>query len=286
MVINEMLKNLIKKVQEERYAEVSDVPFIYIPAPASGNNSISWVTVYESILSKGHEILPDKKQEQVIDKGVLTVKPKRYESLSALQSAILAMLEKRKVRVLVIDEAYHLLRFGNYSAVMDILKTIVDVSGVKIMLIGTYDLFDLVSDYGQVARRSEILHFDRYHKDNPTDCDEYETVITKLQEKWPCEEVPSFHLISRELMEASHGCIGLLKTILLRSLSSQIANNGKWNSKFLTKAAKADKLYHKIREEIEAGEEKVKDACYGETLFSGDLMNIVIDKMNGAVVNA
>lgn len=281
-----LLKSLVKKVQEARYSEISDVPFIYIPAPASGNKSISWVTVYESILKRGHEILPEKKQVQTIGNGLLTVKPKRYKTLAALQASLLSMFENRKVRVLVIDEAYHLLRFGNFSAVMDILKTIVDISGVKILLVGTYDLFDLVTDYGQVARRSEILHLDRYHIDKPKDCIEYQKAITKMQGNWPCEEIPAFHLISKELMEASLGCIGLLKTILLRSLSSQLENKGKWDPKFLAKAAKADKLYHEIRKEIELGEDKVKNACYGESIFTGEILNQVVEKMNCVVVNA
>lgn len=87
-------------------------------------------------------------------------------------------------------------------------------------------------------------------------------------------------------MEASLGCIGILKTILLKSLSSQLKNKGNWDPNFLTKAAKSDKLYDEIRKEIVAGENKVKNACYGESIFTGIFLDKVIEKMNGAEVKA
>ena len=215
----------------------------------------------------------------------MSVQPKRFKTLAALSGALRSMLKNRAVRVLAIDEAFHLLRFGNYSAIMDTIKTIADTTGTKIILIGTYDLFDLVSDYGQVARRSEILHFDRYHIDREGDKKEFNRIVTVIQNHWPCEQVPNFNLISNELMEASLGCLGLLKAIFLNSLALQLKNKGRWDPKFLTKAAKSQELIEVIRKEIQSGEKLLEGATYGESLFSGELLDQVIAKMNPVAVN-
>jgi hypothetical protein len=276
-----LLKQLIRKFQSQNGAVSSTVPVVFIAAPANGDKSISWATVYQSALRATNEILTEKKQANVINDGLLTVQPKRYGNLAALRDALESMLKNRDVRVLVIDEAFHLLRFGNYSAVMDTLKSLADRTGVKLLLLGSYNLFDLVSDYGQVARRAEIVHFMRYNRELKDDIDEFDNIVSKIQQRWPCEIVPNFTAISPELMEASLGCIGLLKAILLQALSMQLENKGKWTPMFMAKAAKSMKLLDVIKREIQNGEEKVRGATYGETLFSGKILESIIVKMGG-----
>lgn len=282
-----LIKVLIEKLQPLGDDANSLVPFIYLPTPANGDKSFSWSAFYEKILQQAHEILIDKKLANVVEDGKFTVQPRRYRGLAALRDALESMLKHRGVRVLVIDEAYHLLRFGNYSAVMDTLKSLVDQTGVKLILLGSYDLFDLVSDYGQVARRAEILHFERYDKNIKADVSEFKMIVRKIQDRWPCADTPQFDMIHIELMEASLGCVGILKALLLGALELQVNSKGeKWDPRFMAKAAKSLKLLNRIRQEIEQGEEKVKGATYGESYFSGKLLDEVISKMKGQAVNA
>lgn len=266
---------------------LSSIPFLFIPAPANGAKSLSWKTIYSDILKAGGEILIEKKLKNLIDNGVFTIKQSHPALLDALRDSLESMLKKRKVKFLVIDEAVHILRFGNsYSAVMDTLKSLVDETHIKLILLGSYNLFDLVTEYGQVARRAEILHFRRYQKDDDADVAEFERIVTKLQQSWPCAEIPLFTAITNELIEASLGCIGLLKGMLLLALELQLQNKGKWNPKFMARAAKSLKLLDKIKEENQIGEKKIKGACYGESFFDDDQMANIIAKMCGAVVNA
>jgi hypothetical protein len=169
---------------------------------------------------------------------------------------------------------------------MDTLKSIADNTGVKLLLIGSYDLFALASSYGQVISRSEILHFERYNHDNKNDVIEYFNILKKVESHWPCECVPTFSTISKELMEASIGCVGLLKKILLRALEMQLKNNGQWDPIFLTKVAKSEGQLKVLREEITKGEKTIKGATYGETIFSGDILEDAIAKMNGTATHA
>ncbi len=279
-----LLRQLVEKMKFF-YSVPSNIPFMFVAAPANGDKSLSWMTMYEKALRAANEILIEKKQSNIIKDGIFTVKPRRFKTLAALREALESMLNNRDVRVLVIDEAYHLLRFGNYAAVMDTLKSIVDLTNTKLILLGTYDLFNLVSNYGQAARRTEILHFQRYHIDNKADVTEFKTaIIVKIQENWPCEIVPAFDAISDELMEASLGCIGLLKSILLHALSMQLENKGKWNPKFMAKAAKSMKLLDVIRGEFEKGEKDIAGATYGDTLFSDQILEDIVKKMNKVTV--
>lgn len=190
------------------------------------------------------------------------------------------------VKVLAIDEAYHLLRFSKFDTVMDTLKSIPENKSVKLLLLGTYNLVKLATNYGQVSRRSEILHFERYHTDVKEDVNEFNKIISTIQRNWPCEIVPNFNSISEKLMEVTLGCIGLLKGLFLRSLILQLKNKGKWDPEFLQKSAKSMKLINEIRKEIETGEENIKSATYGESLFQDTkIMAEVITKMAGGHSN-
>jgi Cdc6-like AAA superfamily ATPase len=279
-LIKRLIRVVAEKLQPECDNNPSTVSLIFISAPANGEKSLSWVSVYEKVLKASNEILIEKKQANVVENGIMTVQPRKYKNLPALRDALESMLKERKVRVLAIDEAYHMLRFGNYTAVMDTLKQIADLTKVKLLLIGSYNLLDLACDYGQVSRRAEILHFERYHHDCDTDKKQFSTIVEKIQKNWPSEIVPEFRAISKELMDASLGCIGLLKALMLRALAMQLDNRGKWDPMFLPKAAKSMKLLEKIRAEIEEGEEKIKGATYGESLFTGKYLTDAIAKMN------
>lgn len=278
-----LLRSLIEKHCSLQAADTSSVPFIFTAAPANGDKSVSWATFYEKVMREAGEILIEKKHANIIEDGHISIRPKRYRTLAAMRDALESMLKYRKVQVLVVDEAVHLLRFGNYAAVMDTLKSLADSTGIKILLIGSYDLFDLVTDYGQVARRAEILHFGRYAADVPADVQEFGKIVTKLEQYWPCEEIPAFSAIAKELLEASLGCAGLLKTLELQALLLQLKNEGKWDPKFMAKAAKSCKLLDRIRLEITTGEEKLLGATYGETLFSGVVLGGIIKKMSQGV---
>jgi len=276
-----LIRSLVSQQMGQSVAHRGQLPYVFINAPANGDKSISWRAVYEMALRNASEPLVNKKIAVEENDGHVFIRPGNHKTLPALRQALEEMLKNRGVRVLAIDEAFHLLRFGNYSAVMDTLKSLADETNVKLVLLGTYDLFDLAVEYGQVARRSEILHFERYDRDKPVDVAEYKRIIRVLQDRWPCEEIPNFGSIAPELMKATLGCIGLLKALFLRSLAAQIQNKGRWKPAFLTKAAKSMSLVERIRKEIEAGEAKLRGGTYGESIFAGELLHTVSKKMSG-----
>ena len=256
-------------------ATPSDIPVIYVRAPANGQKSLSWTGLYNRILEAGHDVMIGQKRAAKVTDGELRIRRGGRTSLTELRDFIEEMLKQRNVRVLVIDEALHLLRFDGYSAIMDTLKSLADIHSTKLLLIGTYDIAELMIEYGQVARRSEIIHYRRYvvgeiNFDAPTpDQDQFRQQVVKFQSLWPCVEVPNLEAIWPELMKASIGSIGLLKAMLLRLLSLQMAGEGERITKLmLRKFSKAPRSLEKIEMEAMSGEATLVDACYGDSIFS------------------
>jgi hypothetical protein len=267
----------------------SDVPVIYVRAPANGQKSLSWTGLYKRILEAGHDVMIGQKRAATVTDGELRVRRGGRTNLTELRDFIEEMLKQRNVRVLVIDEALHLLRFDEYSAIMDTLKSLADIHHTKLLLIGTYDISELMIEYGQVARRSEIIHYRRYvvgeiKADAPTpDQDEFRQQVVKFQSLWPCAEVPNLEAIWPELMKASLGSIGLLKAMLLRLLSLQMAGKGELITKpMLKKFSKAPRALRKIEEETVAGEATLIGACYGDSIFGAkDDLDTLMQRIRG-----
>ena len=133
---------------------------IFVKAPANGDKSMNWTAFYRGILENGQEPGLDEKREIIIKGDKLSISSRG--GLGPLRSALVKMLGHRKVRLLIIDEALHLLRGANYNSVMDTIKSLGDASPAKLLLLGDYTLVDTATQYGQVSRRSAILHYRRY----------------------------------------------------------------------------------------------------------------------------
>jgi nucleoside-triphosphatase THEP1 len=271
------LSRELSRVCQELFRDVlegdpSAIPAVWVEAYANGDRQHGFKSLYEDLLKQLLEPGMTQKHLAEVKDGKLTIKSQGRATIPTLRNAVESSLCKRKTIVCAIDEAYHLLRFSNESAVMDTFKSLANTTGAKFVLIGSFDLFDLVAAQGQVARRAVVLNFDRYHIDKPEDVEAFKTVVIKLQSKWPCAQVPNFKAVSRELMDAALGCVGLLKSLMLEAAAMQMANKGKWEGRFLAKAAKANRLREIIRKEIEAGEAKVRDALLGECLWGTDML--------------
>jgi len=274
-----------------RSSERGQQPFLFVAAPAHGSVQIPWSAVYRKILESGQEPLIDHKRATVIEGDRVVTRGPRV-SLDSLRSAVESMLRHRGTRLLALDEVLHLLRFNNTEAVMDTLKSLADATDSQLLLIGSYELFGLVTTYAQVGRRSEILYLDRYRRyirddegmqvENQADLNEFASVISRLQKRWPLEWIPDFSEVCADLLDATLGIVGLLKDFLMQCLVLQIENGGKWKSAFVRKALKPASVLSGIRREIESGEEILTKAGYAQ--FSFD--NEVLERIESASAHA
>ena len=282
---SKLLLRLIERYSGE--TKPNEVPVIFVKAPANGDRSLSWSVLYRSMLNEGQEVLlRHKRGIETTPEGEMRIRGGTRAPLAELREFIDSMLRNRNVRVVVIDEALHLLRFANYGATMDTLKSLAESYGTKLILIGNYDIADLVSEYGQVCRRGEIIHYQRYkvglkvEGESTNAQTEFRRIIGVFQRIWPNKVVPNLMEIWYPLMKASLGSVGLLKIALLRLAMLQAqSSSGKITDSMLRKATKSPKSLQKIEEETINGEERLKGACYGDSLFSDDEIEGMICSM-------
>lgn len=257
----------------------SAIPLVYVEAKDNGVASPGFKDLYKDVLDELQEPGLESKKLIVEDGGYLRARPNTKETTAALRRVLENALRLRKTKVLVIDEAAHLLKLGKGISPMDALKSLANTTGAKLVLVGSFDLLQLVTSHGQIARRTAIINFDRYHQDSAEDRASLKSVLSQLMRKWPCAEVPNFVAVSDHLMEASLGCIGLLKSLLLDASAAQLRNNGVWKSEFLLNAVKSSLLHKVIREEIEAGERHVRDAVLGNTIWNSSQIAAIEARM-------
>ena len=285
--------NILTKLVERFTArrQPHEVPVIYVSAPANGDKSMSWKTLYRRIQTAAGERHIDLQRQTQVSEGEMHAVRGERASLAHMREMLEAVIRKRNVRVIVIDEALHLLRFDQNAAIMDTLKSLADIHHTKLVLIGTYQISPLMIEYGQLARRSAILHYRRYaipQKSNAqklTDSQiNFKEAIVKLQTQWPCAEVPHLEAIWEALMNASLGSVGLLKSQLLQLASLQMKRKGeKFEPKDLQRAMKPPKQLRIIDAETLAGEQELDGACYGDADFgSEEIMKELFARLKGA----
>jgi hypothetical protein len=126
------------------------------------------------------------------------------------------------------------------------------------------------------------LNLDRYHKEVEEDCKEFKLVVERFLHKWPCAQKPNLVAVSDDLLEESFGCVGQLKSLMLRMSAMQFRNGGRWDNSFLRRAAKSIKLREVIRKEIETGERKILDALVGQGVWDDSKFEEMTRRMEAA----
>ncbi|MFY9510510.1 MAG: AAA family ATPase [Rubrivivax sp.] len=270
-----ILTKLVSGMSVNRKAH--EVPVVYVCAPANGEKSMSWKALYRRIKIAAGELYVDMQRPVEVRDGELHALRSQRQSLAHLREELETVIKHRNVRVLVIDEAMHLLRFNENTAIMDTLKSLADIHQTKLVLIGTYQIAPLMIEYGQLARRSAILHYKRYAKPasrnrSADDLSKAERnfleAVSRIQQQWPCARVPNLVAIWEQLMQLSLGSVGLLKSQLLQLASLQMSRKGEALLETdLQRAFKPPKQLRKIENETVQGEEELEGACYGEADF-------------------
>jgi len=264
-------------------SDVSAIPVVHVEAqaPVKQKQKQGLEGLFRDLQSKLQDPAPGRKSFLEERDGRMTLNSTGTEDDRLLES-VRNLLTYRQTRVWVIDEAYQLLKLADYESVMDVLKSLSNTTQTKIVLIGSFDLYSLVGGHAQVARRSNIINFDRYHIDNPHDGAAFREIIELLQAKWPCTEVPQFVDIWDSLLELTLGCVGLLKSFLLDASAHQLTNHGVWKPEFLQKAAKSIALRNVIKAEIDQGEAMLHEAVYGQSLFDDKKVRELSRRMGAA----
>ncbi|WP_343635549.1 ATP-binding protein [Roseateles sp.] len=278
-----MLQGLVDEFDPLMEEDRSAVHLVYVEARRDGNSRNLFGRLYRKLIAQLHEPGMEKKVPFSIVDGRMVMHSRTGSTVDDLRDILETCLRQRKTRVVVIDEAAQLNRFGKPEDVMDTIKSLANTTGTKFVLVGSFDLFDILETSGQIARRTALLNMERYDAENAEDLKAFKKMVKSLQENWPCREKPNFVAIAKELCVVSLGCVGLLKAFMLDAANLQMRNAGEaWDPKFMLKAQKAMGLRSIIEDEIKRGETRVRDAVYGNSAWDEAKFDELVARMTSS----
>lgn len=270
-VVHSLRGQVLEENRERMQKDMAMIPIVVTEAPASGERGFSWRIFYQRIGEALQEPLMTRKQETVTKDGRVTVRPvSTSATVAALRTSIEKALVFRSTSIVVVDEAVHLIRNTHGNTVenhMDALKSLANTCGVNIILVGSYDLIQLMNLSGQVARRTTIIHFPRYLTGEELDEQAFAKVVEKLASYLPIEAEVDLSDYAKDLQQACVGCVGILKDTLSRALAITLRSGGKWQEAHLEQALLSPMQHDAILRETLEGEKKMQVTAFGSGSF-------------------
>jgi hypothetical protein len=256
-------QKIIAERHDDMEADPSLIPVVFVEAQETGEQGFSWRVLYEDIGEKLNEPLIDRKMETVIQDGRWRVHiASNGGHLYALRTSVVKALKHRHTMLLAIDEAVHIKK-SHIKRHMNALKSLSNVSGLALCLVGSYDLRELLNLSGQVARRAAFVHMERYRVGNKSDEATFAKIVRTLTNQLPLPDPPNLGPRSLVLQRACIGCTGTLKDTLMRALVICLKKGGKWKDSYLARALLSEAAAEKIFSETSEGERALEHAIYG-----------------------
>lgn len=216
-----LLHRLEQKLTEKALPELKHhqgkIPVIGLEAKAPEFSQFDWKDFYIRLLKLLNEPLVEKK----INYG---------QSCSKWRSAVESALINRSPDAFYIDEAHHLTMLPSGRKLKDqpeTLKSLANLTQVKIMPTGTYDLLPLIDLGDQLCRRSKTIHFQRYHAENASEAKTFKSVVQTFSQYLPLPTRPDLLSHWEFLYERSLGCVGILKDWLSQTLCAVLDSDDK-----------------------------------------------------------
>lgn len=275
--VRKIIENIIKDDFEKREDENRGViPIVSIESVASDSGNFNWKDFYKRSLEQLNEPLIDKKVDYDKIKCFNSYNPQfshNYQGTSPeLRKSLENALLYRKPSAFIIDEAQHILKVANgrkLQSQLDTIKSLASLSGVFIILVGTYELLDLIDINGQLNRRIDDIHFPRYQAIGD-DLIAFKKIILSFQQHLPLIKEPDLINNWRFIYKRTLGCVGILKDWLEMCLYEALNKNYETiNNELLEKHALSEKKVLTMAIEATNGEKKYEEyATQGESLDS------------------
>lgn len=254
------------------------VPVVRIEASApDGGRSFSWREGFLQILAalgeRGVELRTGDGTDPL---GYLERRAtsQRARSEKQLETDVIDSLQFHGTRVLLIDEIEHTVYQNDalrFAASADILKTINNRTGVRIVATGSYEGLGLRHVSGQIFRRVRFIHLRRYRARIPAEFREYTRVVDALLEAVDGSEHRD--ALIRTLYRQSFGAVGTT-TDLIR----QAAHAARWRDEPLV-AGIARVTASRLPQDLEAvGREIVRAE---ESIQPDTAAGISVDRLLG-----
>lgn len=259
---------LMDQYKELIAQDLGAVPVAGFNAIPPNGISFNWKDFYIRLLERHGDVLTQRKmllpRQHDLFEGMSAPLPIERTTTEALRRATEKCLKNRMTKVLIIDEAHHILMVNDPKRLefqFEALKSLTIESNLVIVLVGTYKLLAIRDQSGQLVRRSEIVHFPRYTLHSVDDAGNFSTALSQLQRKLPLSVMPNLVAEMRHYFCKSGGSIGILKDWLSRCLEYAILR-GKdtFDYEFAEEFALSNKSLITILDEAIEGEIALEDA--------------------------
>jgi hypothetical protein len=167
-------------------------------------------------------------------------------------------LQKRGTRIWAIDEAQHLLLGGSAGATcdqFDVLKSVSQVTALKLVLCGTYQLPRMLGNSGQVMRRSATVTLAPYSMNIQSDVNQFAGVCKSLLQHLPGDHGLDPIEFIEPLFIGTLGCVGVLKDWIARAWAHSYFKGRRLTIDDFDETRLSFETLLSMQEEIKAGEE-------------------------------
>jgi hypothetical protein len=240
------------------------IPVILVEAMSPDHGDFPWGDFYIRFLKTAKEPMIERKELDDFDLRKLR---KKIGSDPGLRRAMEQCIKHRRIRVVIIDEAQHLTKVLNPARLldqMDTIKSLASQSGAQFIMVGTYDLQQLLNRNGELARRTRRIHFPRYRYDQREDRQSFCNILGMFESRLPIEAKGVLVRNLEYQYEHCLGCIGTLKDRLRLAARHAIdAGRGCLEMKDLEATALSNDSLLAMLGEILAGERLIEASELG-----------------------
>jgi len=208
-----LLHNKVMKAEmAEMQLDPTYLPIVVVGVDESPERKSKWKSLFGNILEAFGDVLIDEK-EGAKQTGRPEGRISEKASTNRLRRVVENQIRLRRVKYLVIDECQHVLVEGRFSAKrnLNMLKSLCTKLGIKLVLIGPYELAKLINLDGQLIRRCGYIHFRAYNA-TKQETSQFLATVAKIKEKLPLkvDPIPDDFMIMSTLRS-----VGLAKELLL-----------------------------------------------------------------------
>lgn len=264
-IFKKVKKTIVERMMTILEANRGIIPFAALEAVAPDNGNFDWKDFYIRLLEELREIAIEHKvdYDAIYERDGFS-NLRVQDPNRKLRKAVESTLRNRRPIALIIDEAQHMMKLANGRRLrnqMDSIKSLASLSKTPIVLIGTYELLQFTNLSGQLSRRSDDVHFQRYRAENKEHMEWFESSLYMFQKNMPLEKEPDLVGYTDFFYERSIGCIGTLKDWLTKTLEMKLLKGKKSLDidDFVEYALSQDQCIKMIREARE-GEMKLEDS--------------------------
>ncbi len=265
-LIQALIDKMVERYLPQIAAETDFVPIVSVDAIPPCTTNFSWKDFYIRLLTGQNEPLVNRKllisRQLALFPEHPVANPLEQSVTDALRRSAEEYLKRRRTKLLIIDEAHHLLLVTNRQRLenqFESLKILSMKTGTTIVLVGTYRLLDILDQSGQLSRRSQVINFPRYDTQRKSDQSEFKKALAFFESLLSKHIPTSLNQDAAYFYMKSAGCIGILKDWLTRCLEHALREGTQ-----RIDAAFADRYALKNRALVTI----VEEACWGEQKLS------------------